>query len=77
MYYSYACPACGKVYYTFNEYRETAAKILYNGIKKHLIDYGEDEQEYELDERPDIEEDQMYYLAKESDEVPYAGYELR
>lgn len=77
MYYSYPCPACGKVFYTFNDYREYAAKILYHGIKQHMADYKEDEKEHEMDERPDIEEEQMYHIAKESEEAPSSAYELR
>lgn len=76
MYYSYTCPSCGKVFYTYNDYRETAAKILHRGIMKHMKDYGEDIAMYDMDERPDIEEEQMYHSVKETKEAPYAAYEL-
>lgn len=77
MYYSTTCPSCGKVFYIFNDYRETASKILYHGIMKHMKDYGENVAMYDMDERPDIEEEQMYHAIKESQEAPDAAYELK
>jgi hypothetical protein len=76
MYYVRSCSFCSKVFYTYNNNREEAAKALYNGIKKHLIEYNEDDREYEFDEYPEKEEDQMYYEMQEAEEPPVAGYEL-
>jgi len=41
-----------------------------------LIEYGEDDREYEFGEYPEKEEDEMYYEMKEAQEAPVAGYEL-
>ena len=76
MYYARQCSYCSKVFYTYNDNQEEAARILYNGIKKHLIEYGEDDREYEFDEYPEKEENQMYYEMKEMSEPPVAGYVL-
>lgn len=76
MYYVRKCSYCSKVFYTHADYKEEAARILYNGIKKHLIEYGEDDKEYEFDEYPQKEEDQMYYEMQEMVTPPPGGYEL-
>lgn len=76
MYYWYPCSYCGRVFYTFQNYKETAAEVLFNGIKNHLVEYNEDDSEYEFDDRPDLEVNQMYYAMHESLEPPYGAYEL-
>lgn len=76
MYYSHSCTYCSKVFYTYHSIKEAAAEILYKGIKSHLIEYQEDHKEYELDEGPSIEIDQMYYAISETEEAPAGGYEL-
>ena len=76
MYYSYPCSYCGKVFYTFNDDREQAAQILYNGIKEHLKQYDEDHKEYEFDEDPEIETNQMYQNMTETKDIPQGAYEL-
>lgn len=77
MYYSHKCSYCSKVFYTYNSSKEVAAHILYTGIKKHLAEYNEDHKEYQFDDHPDTEVDEMYYAATESSHPPVAGYELR
>jgi len=47
------------------------------GIKKHLIDYQEDHKEYEFDESPSVEANQMYYAMSESTHPPRSGYEVK
>lgn len=76
MYYSYPCSYCSRVFYTFNDNKEQAAQILFNGIKQHLISYGEDDKEHQFDEDPSIEANQMYTGMTESSEPPAGGYQL-
>lgn len=77
MYYSHGCTYCTKVFFTYHGTKERAAEILYVGIKAHLVDYNEDHKEYELDDDPKIEIDEMYYAMIELNEPPTAGYELK
>lgn len=77
MYYSHKCTYCTKVFYTYHSNKEHAARILFTGIKQHLIEYNEDHKEYEMDEHPDIEIDQMYYAVSEHTEPPSGAYELK
>ena len=51
-------------------------KLLFEGIKKHLIEYAEDHKEYQFDEDPEIEINQMYYAMSEHEEDPQGDYEL-
>ena len=51
--------------------------MLYEGIKKHLIEYNEDDREYDFDDGPQQDSDEVYYAVEESDEPPAGGYELR
>lgn len=74
MYYSYRCSYCQKIFYTFHTNKMQAARILYEGIKAHLIDYNEDHKEYEFDEDPTIEDDQMYAVMVETEDAPRGGY---
>lgn len=76
MYYSHKCTYCGKVFYTFNANQETAANTLYNGIKSHLKEYGEDEKEHELDDSVYEDVNQIYSGLDQSNDVPSGGYEL-
>ncbi|MBI1862667.1 hypothetical protein HYS00_00950 [Candidatus Microgenomates bacterium] len=76
MYYSYKCAVCGKVFYTFNDNKQIAAQILYNGIQTHIKDYKEDHSEYDFKEAPDREIYKMYYNAAETSEAPAGGYML-
>ena len=76
MYYVHTCSWCTKVFYTYHNNREEASKILYIGIKEHLVEYGEDHKEHEFDEDPTIEIDQMYAALVETEEEPAGGYEL-
>ncbi len=77
MYYTHACSYCTKIFYTYHSNKEAAAKVLFEGIKSHLIEYGEDHKEYLFDEDPKIEIDQMYYAMIEYEEKPDGGhYEL-
>lgn len=76
MYYTYTCSYCTKIFYTYHDAKEAAAQQLYDGIKKHLIEYNEDHKEYEFDEDPEIEVNQMYYAMIELSEKPEADYEV-
>mgnify|MGYP007068586798 CR=1 FL=1 len=38
------------MFYTYNSDRSKAAETLYYGVKKHLVDYGEDEKEHQLND---------------------------
>lgn len=76
MYYYRACTYCAKIYYTYNGNKEEAARIIYEGLKAHLQEWNEDHKEYELDEAPEIEVDQMYYEMIETEDEPAGAYEL-
>lgn len=76
MYYSHSCSYCTKIFYTFTSSRHNAAKILYSGIKKHLIDYSEDHKEYQFDDGPSIDTNEVYSAMSESNEPSSGGYEL-
>ena len=75
MYYSYKCTYFGRVYYVYESSRERASHVLYNSIKQHLIDYKEDEKEYELDDGEQIESNEIYDHMVESNDRPSGGYE--
>lgn len=77
MYYSYTCPSCGRVFYTYSTSKEEAAKTMYHGLMKHMEDYKEDIAMYDMDEGEYKEEHQLYYHMKESEEAPDPAYELR
>lgn len=74
MYYSHSCSYCTKVFYTFHTNKEGAARKLYEGIKRHLIEYAEDHKEYQFDEDPGIEADQMYAEMTETTSRPSGAY---
>lgn len=76
MYYSHSCSYCSKIFYTYHENKEAAANVLYTGIKTHLIEYSEDHKEYQFDEGPTIEINQMYYAMEESTDEPAGDYKL-
>ncbi len=77
MYYSFPCPYCRKVFYTFSDNKEEASRILYSGIKSHQKDYGEDEKEYTMDdEYITTEINRVYANLSQSHEKPSGGYEL-
>lgn len=76
MYYYHYCPYCGKMFYTFANRKQDAAWTLFHGIKKHMIDYNEDDKEFTMDEAESIEEWQMYKIMIETTDEPKGGYEL-
>lgn len=76
MYFVKTCTYCTKVFYTYHDRKEEAAKVLYDGIKKHLVEWGEDSKEHELDEAPELEIDQIYYEIIEAEDEPQSAYEL-
>ena len=77
MYYSYSCPACSKVFYVFDDSREDAAKKLFEGLKNHEHEYGEDQKDATLTEyNEETEEDMIYEAIKGSEEIPPGGYPL-
>ena len=65
MFYSYSCPVCGSLFYTFNEHGEAASQTLYNGIEAHMRNY----QELERDT------DNLDHVGRESQDLNtvYAG----
>lgn len=76
MYYSHPCPACGKVFFTFNEDKYAAARRLYSGIKQHLMEYDEDHDEYDFDDGPEVDTDEVYHKMIELRVPTEGGYEL-
>ncbi len=76
MYYSHSCSYCTKIFYTFNSDKHEASKTLYHGIKKHLIEYGEDHKEYKFDDGVEMDVDEIYYAVSELNEPPSGGCEL-
>lgn len=77
MYYSHSCSVCSRVFYTYNNNKEQAARTIYYGIKQHLIDYNEDNRESEFDEGADIDIDEVYNGLTESEFPLSGGYELK
>lgn len=77
MYYSHPCSYCTKVFYVYHNSKEAAAKILYFGIKQHLIDYNEDHKEFDFDDGPEIDVNEVYYALIELNDPPVGGYELK
>lgn len=78
MYYSYSCPVCSKVFYTFNDYQQKAAETLYYGVEKHMKDYGESTRDYTLDHPDKVYEDiqTVYSNLVATQDVPSGAYEL-
>ena len=74
MYYSFSCTYCRRVFFTFDTDKHRAAVTLYRTIKQHLIDYNEDEKEYELDDGERVDTDQIYAEMKSSHHAPNGGY---
>jgi len=64
------------LFYAYDDNKTQAATRLYEGIKAHLKEYGEDRKEHEFDEHPDIEVNQMYKSMEEAEEEPTGGYEV-
>lgn len=77
MYYSHPCSYCRKVFYVYAKNRHRASSRLYAGIKKHLIDYNEDHKEYDFDDGPKIDTQEVYRALKESNHPPAGGYKIR
>jgi hypothetical protein len=76
MYYSFPCTYCGRLFYTYNGNKESAATTLYNGVKQHLKEYDEDRKEYEMDDGPTLDIEQIYHEASSANDRPSGGYEL-
>lgn len=76
MYYSHPCSYCSKIFYTYSNNRYDAAKALYEGIKKHLTDYDEDNKEHTFDDGPEIDTNEVLAAMTESKEPPPGGYEV-
>jgi hypothetical protein len=76
MFYSHPCSYCNKIFYTFTDSKEQAAKILFDGIKQHLIEYQEDDKESEFDHGPEIGTNDVYSTMTETKDRPTGGYEL-
>jgi hypothetical protein len=76
MYYIHPCSYCNKVFYTFDDNKSRASQTLYYGIKKHLIDYDEDHKEYDFDDGPEIDSNEVYAKMEERNSPPAGGYVL-
>lgn len=76
MYYSHPCSYCAKTFYVYSNDRYDAAKQLYEGIKKHLTDYNEDDKEHQFDDGPEIDTNEVLAAMTESQEQPQGGYQL-
>ncbi len=77
MYYTYNCTYCERVFYTYHSDSYQAAMILYKGIKAHLIEYQEDHKEYEMDDSPEIDSEEIRKKMPEFNEPPEGAYELQ
>lgn len=76
MYYSHSCSYCTKIFFTYHSNKHEAAKTLYHGIKKHLIEYNEDHKEYQFDDGEHVDVNEIYVAVTESEHPPSGGYEL-
>lgn len=76
MYYSHPCSYCTKIFYTYHDSKEQASRVLYFGIKQHLIDWDEDHKEYKFDDGPEVDSDEVYYAMIELNDPPSRGYQL-
>ncbi len=76
MFYSHQCSYCNKIFYTFNDSKYNAAGILYNGIKQHLQQYGEDDKEHKFDDLPSVDTDEVYKEMTEANAAPAGGYQI-
>lgn len=74
MHYSHPCSYCSKTFYTYHSNKEVAARTLYYGIKKHLGEYNEDHKEYQFDDGPEVDSDEIYRAMSESKDPPTGGY---
>ncbi len=75
MYYTYNCPYCNRPFYVYSVNRQTAAQALYNGIDKHEVAYGENQDilhEYD----PETEANMIYSALQESAEIPPGAYPI-
>ena len=76
MYYTHPCSYCTKIFYVYHDSKEAAATVLYYGIKKHLTEWDEDHKEYQFDDGPGIDTNEVYYAMVEANDPPDGGYEL-
>jgi hypothetical protein len=76
MYYSHPCSYCTKIFFTYHNDKHQASKVLYHGIKKHLIEYNEDHKEFQFDDGVVIDVNEVYYAVSESNHPPAGGYEI-
>ena len=65
------------MFYTYNNDKEIASQTLYNGIKQHLIEEGEDDKETKFDDTPENLTNQIYAEVTGTAEAPSGGYELK
>jgi hypothetical protein len=75
MYYSFKCTYCGRLFYTYNFNKQRASEDLYSTIKQHLIETGEDDKEYEMDDGATEDSNQIYAEMTVSDHRPAGGFE--
>jgi hypothetical protein len=53
MYYSYSCPVCGTLFYTYSASQQAASQTLYNGIEQHILNYNEENSGSDTLDHPD------------------------
>lgn len=53
-----------------------ASRDLYFGIKKHLNEYDEDHKEYQFDDGPQIDTNEVYAAMNETSDPPQGAYQI-
>lgn len=74
MYYTYRCTYCQRAFYTFDRNKHHASVTLYRAVKHHLIEYGEDHKEHEMDDGEVEDSQQIYLEMTESPVEPHGAY---
>lgn len=79
MYYEQPCSHCGKIFFVYssNKDKESASKMLYHAIKKHLKDYNEDHKETKYDDGEYYDSQEIAGEMKESPDAPEHAYEVK
>ncbi len=75
MYYSSSCSYCGRIFYVYENDKYRASEKLYDIIKTHLENYGEDDKEYKYDDGKVKDSEEILHGMTSSNEKPKGGYE--
>ena len=75
-YFSHTCPDCKKVFFTFNDHKEQASQVLFNGLKQHMQNYKEPYIHQSADHYAEYNANSMYSSISESTQKPIGGYKL-